>query len=58
PKVYRCTSCPKTFPTRSACQRHQHTHDPDYKPCRCESCGRGFARNDTLRRHLKSRVCM
>ncbi|KAJ3062670.1 hypothetical protein HK102_008695 [Quaeritorhiza haematococci] len=48
--------CTKSFARPQELVRHQRAHDPS-KACVCKGCGRGFTRQDALRRHMKDKLC-
>ena len=50
--MYKCSTCGKTYKTRTTLTRHTHNHtnDPHHT---CDVCGVAFARRDILNRHLR-----
>ena len=45
-----CLSCPKTFSSKSALQRHVTIHS-EGKRFACEACNKEFTRKDVLKKH-------
>ena len=54
-KPFECRLCEKIFSECSSLRKHILTHN--MKTFRCNNCGKSFARNDYLLKHLKSNVC-
>ena len=49
-EIMPCLSCPKTFSSKSALQRHVTTHS-EGKRFACEACNKEFTRKDVLKKH-------
>ncbi|SCV71901.1 BQ2448_4595 [Microbotryum intermedium] len=52
PKMTYCAYCPMSFKKLEHAQRHERTHTLD-RPYACSTCGKTFARQDTLNRHAR-----
>ncbi|XP_068086215.1 zinc finger protein 81 isoform X2 [Anabrus simplex] len=51
-KQYKCTVCPKSFPTQSNLRRHLQIHDAKrQRQHPCSICNKMYTRVDTLKRH-------
>ncbi|OXA47441.1 Zinc finger protein 26 [Folsomia candida] len=50
-KVWKCSTCSKTFPTKQRLTNHIVTHDPEAK-VKCQICGKFFKNPQTLSSHM------
>ena len=49
-KLFSCSECEKSFGKISSLKKHKVCHTDRYK---CETCGKGFAQNRDIDRHVK-----
>ena len=50
-KPYKCPICNAAFTQATHRSGHIKTHDPTYRPFKCDQCGRSFARKYSLTMH-------
>lgn len=50
--MFKCKSCPKSYPSRSSLTRHEQNHKEEAQHV-CHVCGVGFRRRDIYVRHCK-----
>ena len=50
PGVHRCKGCSKELPSKAGLERHEQ-ECPQYRPYRCEYCGRTFLISARLKHH-------
>ncbi|KAI8137236.1 hypothetical protein BJV82DRAFT_675027 [Fennellomyces sp. T-0311] len=56
PKIHGCTICEKKFARSRDARRHEDSVHHHNKNIVCAACGMGFARQDTLNRHQRSKT--
>ena len=53
PGVHRCKGCSKELPSKAGLERHEE-ECPQYRPYRCEYCGRTFMISARLKHHRRN----